>query len=110
VDYTNQQTSLGMPLKEAILLAGEKSSASDSHDFICTDCRIIPIAVGLNELPVREHPWDALIRRSDQFNPSDVIIVPAAYTYIERFRQFVDRIFSRSREQMLRYTTRRWGR
>jgi len=56
----------------------------------------IPIAIGLNEASAqRKSMGIALIGGLISSTLLTLIIVPAAYTYIERFRLFVNRIFSK---------------
>jgi HAE1 family hydrophobic/amphiphilic exporter-1 len=96
VDYTNQQTSEGMPLKEAILLAGKNRLRPILMTSFALIAGFIPIAIGLNEASrQRTSMGIALIGGLISSTLLTLIIVPAAYTYIERFRLFTNRIFSK---------------
>jgi len=83
-----------MRSKKRFFLQG-KSSASDSHDFICTDCRIHSDAVGLNEASRQRTSMGMHSSEVWSVNPSDVDYCSCGLHYIERFRQFVNRIFSK---------------
>lgn len=94
VDYTNQQTNLGTPLKEAILMAGKNRLRPILMTSFALIAGFIPIAIGLNEASrQRTSMGIALIGGLISSTLLTLIIVPAAYTYIERFRLFVNRIF-----------------
>ncbi len=96
VDYTNQQTKNGIPLKDAILLAGKNRLRPILMTSFALIAGFIPIAVGLNEASrQRTSMGIALIGGLISSTLLTLIIVPAAYTYIERFRLFTKRVFSK---------------
>ena len=97
VDYTNQQMEQhGMALREAILLAGKNRLRPILMTSFALIAGFIPIAVGLNEASAQRTSMGiALIGGLISSTLLTLIIVPAAYTYIERFRLFVNRIFSK---------------
>lgn len=97
VDYTNQQVEEhGMPLKDAILLAGKNRLRPILMTSFALIAGFIPIAIGLNEASKQRTSMGiALIGGLISSTLLTLIIVPAAYTYIERFRHFVNRIFSK---------------
>jgi HAE1 family hydrophobic/amphiphilic exporter-1 len=97
VDYTNQQVEQhGMSLKDAILLAGKNRLRPILMTSFALIAGFIPIAVGLNEASKQRTSMGiALIGGLISSTLLTLIIVPAAYTYIERFRHFVNRIFSK---------------
>lgn len=97
VDYTNQQVEEhGMPLRDAILLAGKNRLRPILMTSFALIAGFIPIAIGLNEASAqRKSMGIALIGGLISSTLLTLIIVPAAYTYIERFRLFVNRIFSK---------------
>ncbi len=85
-----------MPLKEAILLAGKNRLRPILMTSFALIAGFIPIAVGLNEASKQRTSMGiALIGGLISSTLLTLIIVPAAYTYIERFRHFVNRIFSK---------------
>jgi HAE1 family hydrophobic/amphiphilic exporter-1 len=97
VDYTNQQMEEhGMKLRDAILLAGKNRLRPILMTSFALIAGFIPIAIGLNEASAqRKSMGIALIGGLISSTLLTLIIVPAAYTYIERFRHFVNRIFSK---------------
>lgn len=97
VDYTNQQMeNHGMPLREAILLAGKNRLRPILMTSFALIAGFVPIAIGLNEASAQRTSMGiALIGGLISSTLLTLIIVPAAYTYIERFRLFVNRIFSK---------------
>ncbi|WP_408097176.1 efflux RND transporter permease subunit [Peredibacter sp. HCB2-198] len=97
VDYTNQQMeNHGMSLREAILLAGKNRLRPILMTSFALIAGFVPIAIGLNEASAQRTSMGiALIGGLISSTLLTLIIVPAAYTYIERFRLFVNRIFSK---------------
>jgi hydrophobic/amphiphilic exporter-1 (mainly G- bacteria), HAE1 family len=97
VDYTSQQMDQhGMNLRDAILLAGKNRLRPILMTSFALIAGFIPIAIGLNEASAqRKSMGIALIGGLISSTLLTLIIVPAAYTYIERFRVFVNRIFSK---------------
>lgn len=97
VDYTSQQMDQhGMNLRDAILLAGKNRLRPILMTSFALIAGFIPIAIGLNEASAqRKSMGIALIGGLISSTLLTLIIVPAAYTYIERFRLFVNRIFSK---------------
>ncbi|WPU64162.1 efflux RND transporter permease subunit [Peredibacter starrii] len=97
VDYTNQQMeNHGMSLRDAILLAGKNRLRPILMTSFALIAGFVPIAVGLNEASAQRTSMGiALIGGLISSTLLTLIIVPAAYTYIERFRLFVNRIFSK---------------
>lgn len=94
VDYTNQQVEKGMKLADAILLAGKNRLRPILMTSFALIAGMIPIAVGLNEASAQRTSMGiALIGGLISSTLLTLIIVPAAYTYIERFRLFTNRIF-----------------
>lgn len=95
VDYTHQQIEeKKMPLRDAILLAGKHRLRPILMTSFALIAGFIPIAVGLNEASAqRKSMGIALIGGLISSTLLTLVIVPAAYTYIERFRLFVNRIF-----------------
>lgn len=97
VDYTSQQMDLHkMPLREAILLAGKNRLRPILMTSFALIAGFIPIAIGLNEASAqRKSMGMALIGGLISSTLLTLIIVPAAYTYIERLRVFVNRVFKK---------------
>jgi HAE1 family hydrophobic/amphiphilic exporter-1 len=97
VDYTSQQMEQhDMPLRDAILLAGKNRLRPILMTSLALIAGFIPIAVGLNEASAqRKSMGMALIGGLISSTLLTLIIVPAAYVYIERLRIFVNRVFSK---------------
>ncbi len=97
VDYTNQQVEdHGVPLREAILMAGKNRLRPILMTSFALIAGFIPIAIGLNEASKQRTSMGiALIGGLISSTVLTLIIVPAAYTYIERFRHFVNRVFAK---------------
>jgi HAE1 family hydrophobic/amphiphilic exporter-1 len=97
VDYTNQQVEdHGKTLREAILLAGKNRLRPILMTSFALIAGFIPIAIGLNEASAQRTSMGiALIGGLISSTLLTLIIVPAAYTYIERFRLFVNRVFAK---------------
>jgi HAE1 family hydrophobic/amphiphilic exporter-1 len=96
VDYTSQQMDKGMNLRDAILLAGKNRLRPILMTSFALIAGFIPIAIGLNEASAqRKSMGIALIGGLISSTLLTLIIVPAAYTYIERFRLFVNRVFAK---------------
>jgi HAE1 family hydrophobic/amphiphilic exporter-1 len=97
VDYTNQQLEKGMALADAILLAGKNRLRPILMTSVALIAGMIPIAVGLNEASAQRTSMGiALIGGLISSTLLTLIIVPAAYTYIERFRLFTNRMFNKA--------------
>ncbi len=94
VDYTHQQIEKGVAIKEAILMAGKNRLRPILMTSFALIAGFIPIAVGLNEASKQRTSMGiALIGGLVSSTLLTLIVVPAAYTYIERFRLFTNRIF-----------------
>lgn len=97
VDYTSQQINdHGKTLKDAILLAGKNRLRPILMTSFALIAGFVPIAVGLNEASAQRTSMGiALIGGLISSTLLTLIIVPAAYTYIERLRLFVNRVFKK---------------
>jgi HAE1 family hydrophobic/amphiphilic exporter-1 len=97
VDYINQQMEKNdKNLRDAILLAGKNRLRPILMTSFALIAGFIPIAIGLNEASAqRKSMGMALIGGLVSSTLLTLIIVPAAYIYIERFRFFINRIFKR---------------
>ena len=96
VDYTNQQVEQGMSLKDAILLAGKNRLRPILMTSFALIAGFIPIAIGLNEASKQRTSMGiALIGGLVSSTLLTLVIVPAAYTYIERFRLWTNKVFKK---------------
>lgn len=96
VDYTHQQVQKGMDLKEAMILAGKNRLRPILMTSFALIAGMIPIAIGLNEASKQRTSMGiAVIGGLISSTLLTLVIVPAAYSYIERFRVFSGRILTR---------------
>jgi HAE1 family hydrophobic/amphiphilic exporter-1 len=87
VDYINQQIQKGMAMRESILKAGKDRLRPILMTSFALGAGMIPIAIGLNEASKQRTSMGiALIGGIISSTFLSLIIVPAAFTYIERFR------------------------
>ncbi|MFZ4714289.1 MAG: efflux RND transporter permease subunit [Bacteriovoracaceae bacterium] len=87
VDYINQQIQKGIEMKAAILKAGKDRLRPILMTSFALGAGMIPIAVGLNEASKQRTSMGiALIGGIVSSTLLSLIIVPTAFTYIERFR------------------------
>lgn len=96
VDYTNQQLAKGMELKEAILYAGRVRLRPIVMTTLALIAGMLPVAIGLNEASrQRTSMGIAVIGGLVSSTLLTLVVVPAAYAYVEAFRRFVDKIKAR---------------
>jgi HAE1 family hydrophobic/amphiphilic exporter-1 len=96
VDYTNQQLAKGMPLQEAILYAGKVRLRPIIMTTLALIAGMLPVAIGLNEASKQRTSMGiAVIGGLISSTLLTLVVVPAAYAYIEAFRRFVDKIKAR---------------
>jgi HAE1 family hydrophobic/amphiphilic exporter-1 len=90
IDYSNQQVKKGMNFKEAILSAGKNRLRPILMTSFALIAGMIPIAIGLNEASKQRTSMGiAVIGGLISSTILTLVIVPAAYSYIERFRVFM---------------------
>jgi HAE1 family hydrophobic/amphiphilic exporter-1 len=96
VDYINQQIQKGMDMRESILKAGKDRLRPILMTSFALGAGMIPIAIGLNEASKQRTSMGiALIGGIVSSTFLSLIIVPAAFTYIERFRLWSGAIMKR---------------
>ena len=96
VDYVNQQLELGRDLNESILEAGKVRLRPIIMTSIALIAGMLPVAIGLNEASKQRTSMGiAVIGGLITSTALTLVVVPAAYAYIERIRRWVGRIFSR---------------
>ncbi len=87
VDYTNQLVRAGTPKNEALVKAGRVRLRPILMTTIALIAGMIPLAVGLNEASnQRTSMGIAAIGGLISSTLLTLVVIPAAYTYIERFR------------------------
>jgi HAE1 family hydrophobic/amphiphilic exporter-1 len=89
VDYTNQLVGEGMELKAAIVKAGKIRLRPILMTSIALIAGMLPIAIGLNEASrQRTSMGIAIIGGLVSSTLLTLVVVPAAFSYIERFRNW----------------------
>jgi HAE1 family hydrophobic/amphiphilic exporter-1 len=87
VDYTNQQVQKGQDLYNAIIDAGKARLRPILMTSFALIAGMIPLAIGLNEASKQRTSMGiAVIGGLISSTLLTLVVVPAAYTYIERFR------------------------
>lgn len=90
VDYINQQKEKGLPIKEAILAAGKTRLRPILMTSIALIAGMMPIAIGLNEASnQRTSLGVSVVGGVTVSTLLTLLVIPAVYEYIERFRQFM---------------------
>jgi len=96
VDYTNQLVAKGMDHTTAVIEAGKVRLRPILMTTIALIAGVTPIAIGLNEASrQRTSMGVAIIGGLISSTLLTLLVVPAAYSYIERFRQFSLRLMKR---------------
>lgn len=89
VDYTNQLVEKGMDHASAIMEAGKTRLRPILMTTIALIAGVMPVAIGLNEASrQRTSMGVAIIGGLISSTLLTLVVVPAAYSYIERFRLF----------------------
>lgn len=94
VDYTRQLTLKGMPIERAIIKAGITRLRPILMTTIALIAGMIPIAIGLNEASKQRTSMGiAVIGGLISSTFLSLLVVPAAYAYIENFRAWCSKLF-----------------
>lgn len=92
VDFTNQLLDQGKEMKEAIIEAGRERLRPILMTSFALIAGMLPIAIGLNEASrQRTSMGVAIIGGLISSTILTLVVVPAAFSYIERLNQFVRR-------------------
>jgi hydrophobic/amphiphilic exporter-1 (mainly G- bacteria), HAE1 family len=87
VDYTRQLTAQGLPMDQAIIKAGVTRLRPILMTTIALIFGMLPIAIGLNEASKQRTSMGiGVIGGLISSTLLTLIVIPAAYAYIERFR------------------------
>jgi HAE1 family hydrophobic/amphiphilic exporter-1 len=87
VDYANQQVQAGMSLNDAIIASGKSRLRPILMTSFALIAGMIPLAIGLNEASrQRTSMGIAVIGGLVSSTLLTLVVIPAAYSYIERFR------------------------
>jgi HAE1 family hydrophobic/amphiphilic exporter-1 len=96
VDYTRQLTAEGMARKEAIIQAGLTRLRPILMTTIALIAGMLPIAIGLNEASKQRTSMGiAVIGGLISSTLLTLVVVPAAYSYMDRFRLWCRKILTR---------------
>lgn len=96
VDYTSQLLREGMELRPAIIKASRTRLRPILMTSIALIAGMLPVAIGLNEASrQRTSMGISVIGGLISSTFLSLIIVPAAYAYMERLRAWVNRIFNK---------------
>lgn len=98
VDYANQQVQGGMSLNEAIIASGKARLRPILMTSFALIGGMLPLAIGLNEASKQRTSMGiAVIGGLISSTLLTLVVIPAAYSYIERFRvwsgNFMKRLF-----------------
>jgi HAE1 family hydrophobic/amphiphilic exporter-1 len=97
VDYTNQLIAKGMTHAEAVVEAGRVRLRPILMTTIALIAGMLPIAIGLNEASKQRTGMGiAVIGGLISSTLLTLLVVPAAYTYLERFRSWSLRVVRRA--------------
>lgn len=89
VDYTNQMLAQGMSFKDAVIRAGVVRLRPILMTSIALIAGMVPIAIGLNEASKQRTSLGiAVIGGVISSTLLTLVVVPAAFSYIERFRRW----------------------
>jgi HAE1 family hydrophobic/amphiphilic exporter-1 len=87
VDYTHQQMEKGILMSEAIISAGKARLRPILMTSFALIAGMLPLAIGLNEASKQRTSMGiAVIGGLISSTVLTLVVVPAAYSYIERFR------------------------
>ncbi len=96
VDYINQSMQAGMPMREAILRAGKNRLRPILMTSFALIAGMLPVAIGLNEASKQRTSMGvAIIGGLISSTLLTLVVVPAAYEYIEKVRQWGTRKFGK---------------
>lgn len=87
VDYANQQVQAGLSLYDAIIASGKSRLRPILMTSFALIAGMIPLAIGLNEASKQRTSMGiAVIGGLVSSTLLTLVVIPAAYSYIERFR------------------------
>jgi HAE1 family hydrophobic/amphiphilic exporter-1 len=93
VDYTRQLEAQGMPQARALIESGKTRLRPILMTTVALIAGMLPIAIGLNEASKQRTSMGiAVIGGLISSTLLTLVVVPAAYSYIERFRAWAQRV------------------
>lgn len=94
VDYTNQQMDKGVNREEALIEAGRVRLRPILMTSLALVAGTIPLAIGLNEVSAQRTSMGvAIIGGLISSTILTLVVVPAAFGYIDNFRLWINRVF-----------------
>ena len=94
VDYANQKLEQGYDRRKAILEAGRTRLRPILMTTFALIAGMVPVAVGLNEASKQRTSLGiAIIGGTISSTVLTLVVVPAAYSYIDRFRVWLNHLF-----------------
>lgn len=96
VDYINQSIQKGMGMKDAIIKAGKNRLRPILMTSFALVAGMLPVAIGLNEASKQRTSMGiAIIGGLISSTLLTLVVIPAAYEYVERARNWGHKIFGR---------------
>jgi HAE1 family hydrophobic/amphiphilic exporter-1 len=96
VDYALQLMNDGMPRNEAIMKAGRTRLRPILMTSLALIAGMIPVAIGLNEASKQRTSLGmAVIGGVISSTLLTLVVVPAAFSYIDRFKDYTSRVFNK---------------
>ena len=96
VDYANQKKAQGMSRNDAIVEAGRTRLRPILMTTMALVAGSLPIAIGLNEASKQRTSMGvAIVGGLISSTLLTLVVVPAAYSYIDRFREFMARFLGK---------------
>lgn len=96
VDYINQSMQAGMNMNDAILKAAKNRLRPILMTSFALIAGMLPVAIGLNEASKQRTSMGiAIIGGLISSTLLTLVVIPAAYEYIERFRNFGNRLVTK---------------
>jgi HAE1 family hydrophobic/amphiphilic exporter-1 len=94
VDYANQRISEGIDRRTAMIEAGRTRLRPILMTTFALIAGMVPVAIGLNEASKQRTSLGvAIIGGTISSTLLTLLVVPAAFEYIDRFREWINRLF-----------------
>jgi HAE1 family hydrophobic/amphiphilic exporter-1 len=96
VDYTNQLVNEGMSRADAVIKAGKTRLRPILMTTVALIAGMLPVAIGLNEASKQRVSMGiAIIGGLISSTLLTLVVVPASYSYIDRFRVWSQKLLKR---------------
>lgn len=105
VDYTQQQIRAGHPVDEAVVIAGKTRFRPILMTTFAVIAGMLPTALGLTEVGAfRKGMGIVVIGGVISSTLLTLLVVPAIFEYMDRFRRFTRRLLGRPENRMVDHT------